>query len=142
MKTAGIICEYNPFHNGHLYQIKKTREAGATHIICVMSGNFVQRGDVSILPKAAKAQMAIDCGADLVLELPVVWAMSGAQTFAKGAVGILENTGICDMLSFGSECGDVKLLSRAVEAVNDERIEMGEEVKVTLDRKITKGDVD
>ena len=123
MKTAGIICEYNPFHNGHLYQIKKTREAGATHIICVMSGNFVQRGDVSILPKAAKAQMAIDCGADLVLELPVVWAMSGAQTFAKGAVGILENTGICDMLSFGSECGDVKLLSRAVEAVNDERIE-------------------
>ena len=62
MKTAGIICEYNPFHNGHLYQLNKTRENGATHIICVMSGNFVQRGDLSIVPKAAKAQMAVDNG--------------------------------------------------------------------------------
>lgn len=123
MKTAGIICEYNPFHNGHLYQIKKTKEAGATHIICVMSGNFVQRGDVSIVPKAAKAQMAIDCGADLVLELPVVWSMSSAESFAKGAVSILNNTGLCDILSFGSECGDIDLLRKASAAVKDEKID-------------------
>ena len=123
MKTAGIICEYNPFHNGHLYQIHKTRENGATHIICVMSGNFVQRGDLSIIPKAAKAQMAIDNGADLVLELPVVWSLSSAENFAKGAVGILKNTGICDYLSFGSECADIKKLKKAANAVLDEAVD-------------------
>ena len=123
MKTAGIICEYNPFHNGHLYQIQKTREAGATHIICVMSGNFVQRGDVSIVPKQAKAQMAIDAGADLVLELPVVWSMASAELFAKGAVSILKNTGICDLLSFGSECGDLAQLKKAAAAVRDSAVE-------------------
>ncbi|MBR0415248.1 MAG: nucleotidyltransferase family protein [Clostridia bacterium] len=123
MKTAGIICEYNPFHNGHLLQIEKTREAGATHIICVMSGNFVQRGDVSIVPKPAKAQMAIDAGADLVLELPVVWSMATAENFAKGAVSILKNSGVCDMLSFGSECADISLLRKAAAAVNDTAID-------------------
>ena len=123
MKTAGIICEYNPFHNGHLYQINKTRENGATHIICVMSGNFVQRGDVSIVPKAAKVQMAIDNGADLVLELPTVWSMSSAENFAKGAVSILNNTGLCDYISFGSECGDLKKLQTAAEAVLDEAVD-------------------
>lgn len=123
MKTAGIVCEYNPFHNGHIYQIQKTREAGATHIICVMSGNFVQRGDLSIVPKAAKVQMAIDCGADLVLELPVVWAMSAAESFARGAIGILKNTGLCDILSFGSECGDIALLEQAALAVSDPAVE-------------------
>ena len=123
MKTAGIICEYNPFHNGHLYQINKTRENGATHIICVMSGNFVQRGDLSIIPKAAKAQMAVDNGADLVLELPTVWAMSSAEDFAKGAVSILKNTGLCDYLSFGSECGDIKKLQKAADAVLDKEVD-------------------
>ena len=123
MKAAGIICEYNPFHNGHLYQIEKTRESGATHIICVMSGNFVQRGDLSIVPKPAKAQMAIDAGADLVLELPVVWSMASAQYFAKGAVSVLKNSGVCDVLSFGSESADIKLLKKAAAAVKDERID-------------------
>lgn len=123
MKTAGIICEYNPFHNGHLYHLTKTRENGATHIIAVMSGNFVQRGDVSIIPKDAKVQMAVDAGADLVLELPAVWAMSGAESFAKGAVSVLKNTGVTDFLSFGSECGDIKKLKSAAEAVNDTRVD-------------------
>ena len=123
MKTAGIICEYNPFHNGHLYQIKQTRERGATHIICVMSGNFVQRGDMSIVPKAAKAQMAIDAGADLVLELPVVWSLASAENFAKGAISILKNTGICNYLSFGSECGNIKSLQKAAEAVLDNEVD-------------------
>ena len=123
MKTAGIICEYNPFHNGHLYHIQKTREAGATHIICVMSGNFVQRGDISIVPKSAKVQMAIDGGADLVLELPTIWSLSPAEFFAKGAVSILKNSGVCDMLSFGSESGDLEALENALRAVKDERVQ-------------------
>lgn len=135
MKTAGIICEYNPLHNGHLYQIKKTREAGATHIIAVMSGNFVQRGDLSVVPKAAKAQMAIDAGIDLVLELPTVWAMSSAEDFAKGAVSILKNTGVCDYISFGSECADLNLLNKAAAAVNDGKIDS--EIKKYLDEGVS-----
>ena len=123
MKTAGIICEYNPFHNGHLYQLQKTREAGADAVIAVMSGNFVQRGDVSIVPKQAKVQMAIDAGVDLVLELPTVWAMSPAQNFAKGAVSILKNSGVCDLLSFGSECADITLLKQAALATADSRVD-------------------
>ena len=71
MKVSGIVCEYNPFHNGHLYHINKTRENGATHIVAVMSGNFVQRGDTAVMDKLERARLAVRSGADLVLELPV-----------------------------------------------------------------------
>lgn len=135
MKIAGIICEYNPFHNGHLYQIEKTKESGASHIIAVMSGNFVQRGDVSIAPKAAKVQAAIDSGADLVLELPTVWALSSAEKFAKGAVSILENTGVCDLLSFGSECDDINVLKYISEKINDNEVDMA--IKKYLDEGVS-----
>ena len=131
MKTAGIICEYNPFHNGHLYQLKKTREAGADAVIGVMSGNFVQRGDISIVPKQAKAQMAIDAGMDLVLELPTPWAMSGAEDFSRGAVSVLKSSGICNLLSFGSECGDLQKLKISAKAVKDSAVDeiIGEYLK-------------
>ena len=116
MKISGIICEYNPFHNGHLYHIEQTRKNGATHIVAVMSGNFVQRGDVAVINKFERAKTAVRCGADLVIELPVAYCLSAAETYAKGAMYILKGLGCVDELSFGSECGDLSLLTAAVKA--------------------------
>ena len=113
MKTAGIICEYNPFHNGHKYQIDQTRKAGATHIVCVMSGNFTQRGDAAVFDKYLRAKTALENGADLVLELPTKYSLSAAEGFAAGAVGIIQALGCVDMLSFGSESGDIAALKEA-----------------------------
>ncbi len=115
MKVSGIVCEYNPFHNGHLYHIEKTRENGATHIVCIMSGNFVQRGDVAVLDKFTRAELAVQSGADLVIELPVPYCLSSAENFARGAVYLLENLGCVDEISFGSECGN---LNRLINAMN------------------------
>ena len=113
MKTAAIIAEYNPFHSGHAWQIQKTREAGATHIVCVMSGNTVQRGDIAVFDKHLRAKAALYGGADLVLELPCPYSCSAAQDFAKGAVSIISRLKAVDMLSFGSECGDIERLKSA-----------------------------
>lgn len=113
MKIAAIISEYNPFHKGHAYQIEKTREAaGATHIIALMSGNFVQRGLPAIVDKYRRAEMALLGGADLVLELPVVYALSSAEFFAEGSVRILNSLHGVDLLSFGSEEGELSKLER------------------------------
>lgn len=103
MKTVGIICEYNPFHNGHLGQIQQIRQHFGQDctVVCLMSGNFVQRGAPAIYEKSLRAQAAIASGADLVLELPVGTALSSAEGFAAGGVGIL--SGICDVLCFGTE---------------------------------------
>ena len=84
MKISGIICEYNPFHNGHIYHIDQTRRNGATHIVAVMSGNFVQRGDTAIMDKFERAKLAVRSGADLVIELPVQYCLSSAENFAAG----------------------------------------------------------
>ncbi len=116
MKISGIICEYNPFHNGHLYHIEQTRRNGATHIVAVMSGNFVQRGDVAVINKFERAKAAVRCGADLVIELPVAYCLSAAEIYARGAIYILKGLGCVDELSFGSECGDISMLSEAVKA--------------------------
>lgn len=115
MEICGIICEYNPFHNGHLYQIRETRKAGATHIVAVMSGNFVQRGDVAIADKQTRAEIAVKCGADLVIELPVPYCTASAEFFAKGAVHILNSLEVVDSISFGSESGNISKLKTAVE---------------------------
>ena len=117
MRTAGIICEYNPFHRGHAWQIDALRaQLGAdTAVVCAMSGNFVQRGDFAILRAHARAEAAVCGGADLVLELPLPWAISSAEGFAAGGVGVLAATGAVDTLVFGSECGDTETL-RAVAA--------------------------
>lgn len=116
MKTAAIICEYNPFHYGHKYQLEQTRAAGATHIVAVMSGNFTQRGDAAIFDKYARARVALENGADLVLELPTRFSLSAAEGFARGAVSIIEALGCVDMLSFGAECGDIAALKEAAGA--------------------------
>ncbi len=118
MKIAGIICEYNPFHNGHKYHIEQTREKfGATHVVAVMSGNFTQRGDVAIIDKYKRAKTALENGVDMVIELPVAFALSSAEQFAQGAVHLLNSLGCVDILSFGSECGDIKLLEETAGAV-------------------------
>ncbi len=119
MKITGIICEYNPFHNGHAWQIQQARKAGATHIVCLMSGNFVQRGSPALLPRHIRARAALLCGADLVLQLPLPYAMARAERFAYGAVSILSQLGCVNALHFGSECGDLSLLQKAASAVTD-----------------------
>ncbi len=119
MSTAGIVAEYNPFHNGHAYHIARTRENGASAVVCVMSSWFVQRGETALMHPNARARMALMNGADLVVSLPVPWACAAAQTFARGAVGLLDAMGCVDMLSFGSECADIELLRAASRAVDD-----------------------
>lgn len=111
MNIAGIVCEYNPFHSGHLHQIAETRRAlGAdTLTVCVMSGDFVQRGEAAVFSKFARAEAACRAGASLVLELPLPWCLSSAEGFAEGAVSLLAAVG-CTQLSFGSESGDVETL--------------------------------
>lgn len=110
--TVGIIAEYNPFHNGHAYHIKKAKEmAGAEFCIVVMSGDFVQRGAPAVYSKHTRAAMALSCGADLVLELPSVFATSSAEDFAACGVALLDRLGTVDSICFGSECGDVDKLS-------------------------------
>lgn len=118
MKICGIIAEYNPFHNGHKFQIEETKKRyGATHIVAVMSGNFTQRGDVAIYDKYKRAEIALKNGVDLVIELPVAYALASAEQFALGAVSLLQDLGCVDMLSFGSECGDIELLHETAGAV-------------------------
>ena len=118
MNVCGIICEYNPFHNGHKYHIQQTKEKfGATHIVSVMSGNFTQRGDIAIVDKYKRAETALKNGVDLVIELPVAYALGSAEQFAQGAVYLLNALGCVNMLSFGSECGDIKLLRETAGAV-------------------------
>ncbi len=118
MKISGVVCEYNPFHNGHLHHIAETRKNGADRIVCVMSGNFVQRGDTAVIDKFKRADLAVRCGVDLVLELPVQYCLSTAEYFAKGAVRILDALGVVDEISFGSECGDIAKLKETMEAAD------------------------
>lgn len=124
MRVAGIVAEYNPFHRGHALLIERTRApegGGATHIAAVMSGNFVQRGEPALLPKTDRVRAALLGGVDLVLELPLPWALSSAEGFAFGAVSILDALGCTEMLSFGSECGDINALERVIDAMEGER---------------------
>ena len=133
MKVAGIIAEFNPFHNGHALLVKKAREAGYTHVIAVMSGNFVQRGEPAIFHHSVRTKAALENGVDLVLQLPCVYAMSGAQSFAGAGVEILDAFGIVDALVFGSECGDAVLLSETADAVYSDKI------KALLSSELEKG---
>lgn len=121
MKIAGIIAEYNPFHNGHAYQIAETRHScGAEGIVCVMSGNFVQRGGPAIFDKWQRAYFALLGGADLVIELPCRYAVSCAEQFAWGAVATLDALGCVDVLSFGAESGNLAALSDAAACLEQE----------------------
>lgn len=114
MRTSAIICEYNPFHKGHKIQIDRLKQKGHG-IVCIMSGGFVQRGLPSIFNKYKRAETAIKCGADLVLELPYPYCCSPAEFFAFGGVSIANDLGIVDELCFGSECGEIRLLEKTSE---------------------------
>lgn len=109
MTTIGIISEYNPFHFGHLGHIEKSKEkiGGECAVVCVMSGNYVQRGDAAIFNKSARAKAAVCAGVDLVIELPASYALSSAEGFARAGVFLLEALGVCDVISFGSESGEL-----------------------------------
>lgn len=124
MKTVGLITEYNPFHKGHLYHLNKAKElTGADRAIVVMSGDFVQRGVPAITDKFTRAHMALAEGADLVLELPCIYATASAEYFALGAVSLLTKLGCVDYLCFGSECGDISLLSHIADFLLEEPLE-------------------
>lgn len=118
MRIAGIVAEYNPFHNGHAIHIEKTRDpngdCAATHVVAVMSGSFVQRGEPAIVSKFDRARTALAGGVDLVVELPTAFCLSSAEGFADGAVTLLEALGCVDALSFGSEAGQIEPLEKAV----------------------------
>ena len=134
--VLGIIAEYNPFHNGHLYQLNSSKSiTNSDYSIAIISGNFTQRGDVAIVDKWTRAQMALENGIDLVIELPTVYAISSAENFASGAVKILDSLGIVNFLSFGSECNDISILSQVTDVLIDEP----PEYKTLLSHELDKG---
>ena len=124
MKIVGLITEYNPFHNGHLYHLQKTKEiTGADAVIAVMSGNYVQRGAPAIMPKHIRAKVALEAGVPLVIELPSCYACGSAEYFAEGSISILEKLGCVDAICFGSECGDLSILEKIASITANEPLE-------------------
>ena len=121
MKVVGIIAEYNPFHNGHKYQIEQIRKkTNADYVIVAMSGNFLQRGVPALCDKHSRTKMALECGADLVFELPTIWATASAEYFANGGVALLANTGVVTHLAFGAETDDLDSLLQVSSILRDE----------------------
>lgn len=111
-KVLGIICEYNPFHNGHLYHLEQSKKiTGSNYVVAIMSGNFTQRGNTAIIDKWSRTEAALKCGADLVIELPVLYATSSAENFADGSIRILDSLRIVDYLGFGCENPELTLLT-------------------------------
>ncbi|MCI1967134.1 nucleotidyltransferase [Clostridium luticellarii] len=136
MNIAGIIAEYNPFHNGHRYHIEKMKSmTGCSGVIAAVSGNFVQRGAPSIIDKWTKTYMALQNGVDLVLEIPVLYSLSSAEFFAFGAVSLLENLGVVKKLCFGSECGNIQLL----ESIGSILCQEPYEFKINLKKNLSEG---
>jgi predicted nucleotidyltransferase len=138
MKVLGLIVEYNPFHNGHLYHLEESKKiCGADYTVCVMSGNFIQRGEPAVVNKWARANMALSSGADLIIELPFPYAMSSAEFFASGSVKILNDIGIVDFLCFGSEHGNTDDLDFIARILIDEPQAYKSFLKQELDRGIS-----
>lgn len=133
MITLGTIVEYNPFHNGHLFHLQKSKElTGASHTIGVMSGNFVQRGGPALIDKWSRAEIAISSGLDLILELPVIFSSQSAEIFAKGSISILEKTGVVDYIVFGSESNNINDITGVAKALSFESIEFKKILKESL----------
>jgi len=121
MRTVGIVVEYNPFHNGHLYHVQQSRKiTGADAVVAVMSGHFLQRGEPALLDKWTRAEMALRGGCDLVLELPVAYSTQSAEWFARGAIATLDASGVVDAVCFGSESGAIAPFRAAAEALREE----------------------
>lgn len=138
MLVNAIIAEYNPFHNGHKYQLNACKkETGADYTIVIMSGDFTQRGAPALLPKHERARMALLSGADLVLELPLYYACGSAEYFANGAVSLLDKLGVVNFLCFGSECGDMKKLLEIAGLLQNEPPAYRETLKQALKNGLT-----
>ncbi|WP_124067456.1 nucleotidyltransferase [Clostridium sp. E02] len=138
INIVGIIAEYNPFHNGHAYHIQKAKElANADYCVIVMSGDFVQRGAPAIYDKYTRAEMALASGADLVLEIPSIFATCSAEDFAACSVSLLTRLGVVDSLCFGSECGDVEKLSSIASILATEPSVYSENLKQELRKGLT-----
>lgn len=134
----GIVAEYNPFHLGHLYHITKSKElSDSSYVVAIMSGNFVQRGDTSIVDKWTKTQMALLNGVDLVIELPTLYAISSAENFAYGSMRILDSLKIVDNLSFGSEVGDIEILNSIADVIHREPPEYVSILKHELNKGVS-----
>ncbi len=135
-KVLGIVAEYNPFHNGHLYHLEKSKkDTGCSYTVAIISGNFTQRGSTSLIDKWSKAQSAIDCGVDLVIELPVFYAISSAENFAEGAIKILDSLKVVDHLSFGAETSNIEILDKCADVLYNEP----REYKSLLSHELKKG---
>lgn len=132
MEIHGVVAEFNPFHNGHKYLLEKCREKGASHVVVAMSGNFVQRGKPAIMDKWARARCALLNGADLVVEIPIVWSLSSAENFARGGVEVLNALGCVEELNFGSESDDVESLKLIAQTVVSDEIQ--EKIKKNLNK--------
>ena len=131
MKISSIIAEFNPFHRGHSYIIEEMK-AKSDAIVCVMSGNFVQRGECAIFEKYERARAAVENGVDLVIELPLVYALSSAEGFSYGGVKILDECKIIDDIYFGSECGDIEKIKKVANALKTESTEYKERLNTFL----------
>ena len=131
MRTCGIICEYNPFHTGHKYQIDTVKE-NFDAVVAIMSGSFVQRGGVAIYDKWTRTHSALENGVDLVIELPVKYALSSAEGFAQGGIRILDAMGIVDAVCFGSESGDILELTNCAKALLSESPDISQKIKVLM----------
>jgi len=145
MRATGIVAEYNPFHNGHGYHLAATRRlTGDAPVVAVMSGNFVQRGEPALFDKWARAEMAVRGGVDVVVELPVCFAVRSAQFFAAGAIRLLNSLGVVDRVSFGAENADPDALRRLAAASGDaavraelrRRLDAGETYAAALGRSL------
>ena len=135
-KVLGIIAEYNPFHNGHLYHLQKSlHDTGSSYSIAIISGNFSQRGSTSLVDKWIKTEIALKNGIDLVIELPLLYSISSAENFAEGAIKILDSLKVVDYISFGSESGDISTLNTVADILYKEP----REYKNILSHELNKG---
>ena len=135
MSKKAIICEYNPFHNGHKFQIETQKKSADDKIITVMSGNFVQRGRPAICDKWQRTKMALSGGSDLVIELPVVFATQSAERFARGGVTLIDKLGVADFLCFGSECQDIEKLKDIAKLILSDETE--QKINILLKKGIS-----
>ena len=129
MQACGMICEFNPFHNGHAYLIDTVKKSLGLPILCVMSGNFTQRGEPAMWEKSLRAQWAISCGADLVLELPFPFCSASAEGFAHAGIHLLQRLGVCTHFAFGSECADLERLQRAAAALDGDAMRLAHKLQ-------------
>lgn len=141
MKVVGIVAEYNPIHNGHLYHIQKAKEiTDSDYVVVIMSGNFTQAGNIAIYDKFTRARLATKHGADLVIELPTIYANSSAEHFAFGAINILNDLNVIDTICFGSECDDITLLEEVADIIISKDKEIWEDITSNLKSGISFAD--